>query len=88
MTQATPQLVRILIRQNEEALRGLRAAPPSDVNGPADQRHRMTIEEMFAQTEILRERLEFLLRQPQERRTPRSYRDIDPRPTGAFGEQS
>ncbi len=85
MTIASPQLVRILIRQNEEALRGLRAAPPSDVNGPAGQRHRMTLDELFAQTEVLRERLEFLLRQPAQPRTPRSYRDIGAQPgTGAI----
>ena len=43
------------------------------------------IDELFAQTERLRERLEALLRQPAQPRTPRSYRDIGAQPgTGAI----
>lgn len=83
MTMASYHLVRLLVQQNEEALRGLRARPPSDLQGPAGQRHRMTLDELAEQTRLLRERLEYLASEPVEPRQRRTYHDIQPG-TGAI----
>ncbi len=49
---ASPHLIRLLIQQNETALRGLRSIPRGE-----DGKRRMTIDEIARQTEALKARL-------------------------------
>lgn len=75
--EASLQLLRILVRQNQDALRGLHAMPPADVDSAAGRRHLMTIDELVEQTAQLNERLDFLIRNPPAQRRRRSWRDVE-----------
>lgn len=65
---ASVQLLRVLVRQNQEALRGLHAMPPADVDSALGRRHLMTIDELVEQTALMNERLDFLARNPPAQR--------------------
>ena len=53
ITPASPALLRLLVRQNEEALAGLRQAPPSDQAGAQGRQRRLTIEELADQRQAM-----------------------------------
>ena len=75
---ASPQLLRILLRQNQEALRGLRNMPPADRNSPLGREQLMLVDELQDQTMRLSERLDWLSRNPPPPRRRRSWRDLKP----------
>ncbi|MBN8987439.1 MAG: hypothetical protein J0H42_04285 [Rhizobiales bacterium] len=76
--EASPHLLRVLVRQNEEALRGLHRMPPADVDSAAGRQHWMTVDELRAQTILLCERLDRFMRDPPPPRKRKSWRDILP----------
>lgn len=78
MTTASPQLLRVLIRQNEESLRGMRANPPADVDSPTGRAFRMTVDQLREQTITLNERLADALAFPVPKPRGRTWRDIPP----------
>lgn len=79
---ASALLLRTLISQNEEALRGLRQMPPSDWESPSGRQHLMVVQELREQTVLLNERLAVCLAHPLPPRPRRSWRDIPPSISG------
>lgn len=73
---ASPQLLRILVRQNEEALHGLLSMPPSNHEGAAARAHRMVVEDLRDQTLRLNARLDLCARNPEAPCRRLSWRDL------------
>lgn len=78
MTEAaSPQLLRLMIAKNGEALRRLLACPPSDPDSASGEQHRAQVAQVRSETETLNERLKALVENPPLARTPRrTWRDI------------
>ena len=65
------------MQQNIEMLRGLRAFPPRDIESASGRAHRMTVQELEAQTQALHDALKRALANPEPPRPRKSWRDID-----------
>lgn len=72
----SPQLLRALVRQNEDTLRALLAAPPADPGSAAGLQWRAMVDRLRAETRTLNARLDRLRRDPPASRPRRSWRDI------------
>lgn len=75
---ASPHLLRLLIRQNEESLRGFRGMPPQDWESKAGRQHLMIVQDLRTQTVALNERLQWLADNPPAPRPRRTWRDLVP----------
>lgn len=72
----SPQLLRALVRQNEDTLRDLLAVPPADPGSAAGLQWRAMVDRLRAETRTLNARLDRLRRDPPASRQRRSWRDI------------
>lgn len=75
---ASVHLLRLLVRQNEEALRRFRSMPPLDWESPNGRQHLMSVQELRDQSVLLNERLEWLASNPSPPRRRRTWRDLAP----------
>ncbi|MGL3208710.1 hypothetical protein [Bradyrhizobium sp. BR 1433] len=71
-------VLRILIRQNADALRELQAAAPLDPDSSAGRQHWLTVDELRAQTRRLYAALDDVKANPPAPRRKRSWRDLPP----------
>ncbi len=78
MTSASEPLLRLLIRQNEDALRELPASQPWDANSEAWHQHMRVVDDLRAQTIRLNAALDQLIRSPPPPRRRRTWRDLAP----------